>query len=38
MREDLGRRTVTGVREFRRPEQGVEVEDVLADEVVELGR
>jgi hypothetical protein len=38
VREDLGRRAVTGVREFRRPEQGVEVEDVLADEVIQLGR
>jgi hypothetical protein len=36
--EDLRRRAVAGVGQFGRPEQRVEVEDVLADEVVELGR
>ena len=37
MREDLRRRAVAGMGQFGRPEQRVEVEDVLADEVVELG-
>jgi len=37
VREDFGRRPVAGVLQFGRPEQRVEVEDVLADEMVELG-
>ncbi len=38
MGEDAGRYPIAGVFQFRRPEQGVKIEDVLADEVVELGR
>ena len=37
MRQNLGRRAVAGVLEFGGPEQGVEIEDVLADEVIQLG-
>jgi hypothetical protein len=34
--EDAGRRAVAGVQ-LGRPEQRVEIEDVLADEVIQLG-
>ena len=37
VREHLGRRAVAGVLQGCRPEQGVEIEDVLANEMVELG-
>jgi hypothetical protein len=37
MRKDLARRAIPGVLEFCRPEQGMEIKDVLADEVIELG-
>ena len=35
--KQAARRAETGVFEFGRPEEGVEVENVLADEVVQLG-
>ncbi|MNS42569.1 hypothetical protein D3C72_749500 [compost metagenome] len=37
VREDVGRRAVAREAQHRRPEQRVEVQDVLADEVVLLG-
>ena len=37
VREDRRRRPVAGAREHRGPEQRVEIDDVLADEVVHLG-
>ena len=37
MREHAVRSAVAGVFQHGRPEQGVEIEDVLADEVVQLG-
>ena len=38
MRKDFCGRAVARMLKFCRPEQGVEIENVLADEVVELGR
>ena len=38
MREDLGRRMETGGLQALMTSQALGVEDVLADEVVELGR
>jgi hypothetical protein len=35
--EDVGRRAVAGVFQFGGPEQGMEIEDVFADEMVQLG-
>jgi len=37
VREHLGRRAVAGMLEHGRPEQGMEIEDVLADEMDQLG-
>ena len=36
MRKDAGRRSEAGAIQHRRPEQRVEVDDVLADEVIRL--
>ncbi len=37
MRKQLGRRAETGVLQHRGPEQRVEIQDILADEVIQLG-
>ena len=37
MHENRSRRAVTGAGQHGRPEQGMEINDVLADEMIELG-